>query len=190
MAAAQGAGSAFQATNSVGSGYVQAKSMRDQADYKTKVNELNNKTLDYQAGQAEEQATDAEMRGKQAANAQAQKERLQVGAIKAAVAGDGGDVTSDATQNSIIQAETISASDQAALKVNAWREAYGFKTQANSIRAQQVNNNLETKTAVNSLNYGAKTSIIKGWTDAAAQGANSAAGYSKNSKSKTGKGAS
>lgn len=183
---AEGAGSVFQAGNSVGSGYVQAQAMRDQADYEKKLNEINNKTLDAQIEAKNAQAADAEKRGNQAANKRVQEERLQVGEQRAAIAAGGGDLTGEMATNVVGQTETVSAADQQAIHVNSFREAFGYKSQGLAIKGEQNNNNLQTTSRVNALNYGAKTSIINGWTNAVGYGASGYGDYKKNQKPEKG----
>ncbi len=185
MAAAQGAGSAGQAVSSVGNGYVQAAALRSQAGYQTSVTALNNKTLEFQAGQVDAQAADVTARGMQAATAQVQKARLQEGASKAAAAGQGGlgSVGSEAVDNAVAQTESVSAADAAAIKTNAWRAAYGLQTQAISIRGQEAADTLKAVSSSNALENAARSSMITGWSSGLNSGMKSGIGFSKNSKS-------
>lgn len=169
MAEAQYGAAAFQATNAIGSGYVQADALNAQADYVKKINELNDKTIDYQVGATEQQAADAAAKGDQAVIARAQKTRLMQGSQRAAMAANG-----SISQDVLNETANIGAADEAALKVNAYREAFGFKSRANAMRGQKVQNELETRTKANALNYAARSSIITGWIDGINVGANAA----------------
>lgn len=184
MAAAQGAGSAFQAVNSVGGGYVHAQSLRDQASYQSSVTDLNNKTLEYQAGQADEQATDAVKRGNTAVNTIEQKNRLQTGAERASAAAQGGlsSVGSEAVANANSNTESANAAEQATVKINAWREAYGYQSQGNALRGQEDANTLQSRTSSNALEYSARSSMITGWNEGIYGGLRAAEGFAKNSK--------
>lgn len=176
--------SAFQAVNAFGGAAVESKSMRAQADYQKKISELNNKAMDYEISQTEEQARDAEARGMQSANKRAQKTRLQVGAQRASAAASGIDPEFGSASDSITETETIGEADVAAIKTNAWREAFGFTSKANEMRGAQNAANLQTRTSVNALNYGAKATMITGATDAATYGAKAYGQYKDDNPSK------
>jgi hypothetical protein len=184
MAEAQGAAAAFQASNSIGMGFVQAAALRAQADYNKKVAELNNKTLEVQAEYASGQADDAVKRGAAAVNKRAQQERLDVGAKRAAFAGAGGDLGSEAAANIVADAEAVSASDQVNLQANAFREAFGFKSQAIAIKGEQAKNDFQARTGANALEYAAKSSMITGITSGIAGGVDA---YGKSQQGKGGK---
>ena len=164
------ASTAFKVTSSISNGYIQADAMRDEADYHKKVAELNNKTIDSQIKSAEEQGNDAIVRGNTAANKRAQAERLAVGAERASIAGAGGDAMGASAEDSVAGIEAVSAAEQASLKTNAWREAFGFRSQANAMRGQQTNNTLNARSKANALEYGAKSSIITGWSKGVGEG--------------------
>jgi hypothetical protein len=178
MAEAQGGAAAFQAGNSVGMGFVQAAALRSQADYQKKVAELNNKTLQLQVDYAEEQSADAVKRGGQAANKRGQKERLDIGARRAAIAAAGGDPSSAAALTEIGDMEAVSAADQVNIQANAFREAFGYKSQGLAVQGEQLKNTFQARTGANALEYAAKSSMITGITDGIAGGA-SAYGKSK-----------
>lgn len=188
MAEAQGSGAAFQGVSQVGGGYVQAAALRAQADYQQKVMELNNKTLDYQAGVTDQQAADAEKRGGQAVGARAQKERLDVGAKRAAITAAGGDTSSEMAANAVGEVETVSADDQASISTSAWREAFGFKSQGIAIRGQQEVNKFQARVQGNALQNAARSSIITGWNEGIATGLEAAGGGGNSKKKPAGEG--
>lgn len=163
MADMQGAGAAFQATNAVGGGYIQAAALRNQADYTTKLAELDNKTLDYQSGAASAAAEDAVKRGNTAANKLDTTSRLQIGAERAAASAEGA-TGSAAEQNAVGTTESMTAATQAAIKTNAFREAFGLQSQAIALKGQEDVNTFQARTKANSLNYMARSSMITGWT--------------------------
>lgn len=182
MAAAQGAGAAYGATTSIVGGYTQAKALRDQADIQSQVAQLNNKTLDYQSKISGEQSDDAIKRGGQAANMKAQQARLAEGAARVGVAAQGGDVNGAVAANITGNIESMSAADQAAIKVNAFREAFGYKSQSIAQKGQEDVNTYQAKSSANALNFMAKSSMITGWNNGIAGGLRAAQGVDKNRK--------
>lgn len=183
-------GHSFNAVNAVGSGYVQAQAQRDQADYEKKMAELNNKTLDYEASAFNEQADDALKRGSQAANRRAQKARLQIGAQRAAMAAGGGGISQDVVN----ETDAIAAADEASIKVNSYREAFGLQNKAIQVRGAQAANTFQAKTKANALEYAARSSMITGWNEGIGHGfkafgsASSASDSKSSSKSTKGYG--
>lgn len=182
MSDMQGGGAAFQGTMAVGNGYVQAAALRNQADYEKKIAELNNKTLDYQAGMADEASTDALKRGNTAANARSEMERQQAGTVRAqaAAAGGAGAAGGDAAATALEQVGDVSATDQAAIKTNAYREAFGFQSNALALRGQEQANTIQARMKANQLDYMARSSMITGWTKAIGYGFSAASDYNKN----------
>lgn len=173
--AGEGAGPAFQASMAIGSGYVQARALRDQADYEKKVAELNNKAIDYQKETTRAQAADAEMRGKQAAAKSEQGTRLQVGEARAAMAAQGvlpGEAQALEATNQI---QTLGAAEKQAIEVNTWREAFGYRSQVSALSGAQLENTLQARTRENALRASARSSMITGYTTAVATGLNAAA---------------
>lgn len=174
-------GLAFQAATSIGGGYVQANSLRDQADYEQKVSELNQKTLDYQATQADRAALDVEARGKQAANKVAQQTRLKSGEQRAAAAAAGVS-GSELEANVLEETAEIGAANEATLKINSYREAFGMKSQANAYRGAKVAEELQTRTRRAAYQHQARSSIITGYTTALTSGAKAYGNYSGGGK--------
>lgn len=175
MAEAQLAAQSFKAVNAVGMGYVKADAYRAEADYHKKIADLNNKTLEYQVGSEEDRATDAASRGEKAALRRDQKTRLQTGSQRAAMAAAGGDPAFGSNADTISETEAIGAADVAAIKTNAWREAFGFRTRANQLRGEQAAGYLASRTKANALDFAARSSIITGWTRAVEGGLEAAA---------------
>lgn len=91
-------------------------------------------SYDFEARMAELQATDAERRGLLAAQKARSEGRQVQGAQRAALAAQGVDVASgsalDVQTDTAYQAEL----DAQTIQSNAWREAYGLRTQANEGR--------------------------------------------------------
>lgn len=172
---------AMQATTEAGGGYVKADAMRNQADYEKKLAELNNEVLDYESDRAIDQGKDAELRGMQAAARRHQKTRLSVGAAKAQAAVTGADSSAD-----VDSALVTGAADEAAIKANAWREQFGFTTRANQIKGQMNSNTLQARSTANALEYGARSSIITGWTAGMGKAAEGYGKYSGGSSGATG----
>ena len=106
----------------------QAKSLRAQAAYQASMAEVN-------AQFSEMQANDVMRRGKQEATAVRKEGQKIIGAQRAALAAQGIEV--DTGSAAELQEETAMLSAEQAVKVqnNAWREAWGYKTQAAQMRS-------------------------------------------------------
>ena len=122
----------------------QADALREQGNYQKTVSDAN-------AVMAEENATDAIKRGETDAHLLRREGDRVVGAQRAGYAGQGVDVNSGTASQ--VQAETrmLSAMDQLTAKNNAWREAYGYKVEAQNATkagkfAQKAANNAADNT--------------------------------------------
>ena len=171
-------GYVYQGLSGIGEGYIKADAYRAQKDYESKIAELNNSALDYSIEAAEDQAADAVKRGGTAALKRDQKTRLQQGAQRAGMAAGGGEIDTETVDHT----GTIGAADTAAIKTNAWREAFGFTSKANQIRGAQNQNTFDARTKGNALEYAARSSMITGYTSAIGmgfKGASTASGGTK-----------
>lgn len=121
------AGIAFMGINSATSGIMQASAMKNRADFQKQQYEQN-------AAFAELQAEDAIRRGDKEAAAAIRRGEQVVGEQRAGYAASGIDVNFGSARDIQEQTMQISESDARTIKNNAWREAWGFKTQAESAR--------------------------------------------------------
>jgi hypothetical protein len=89
-----------------------------------------NEQAEFEARMAELQAQDAERRGAQAAQGVQSKARRIIGSQRAALAAQGVDVSSGSAVD--VQADTAyqASLDAEQIKGNAWREAFGIRTNA------------------------------------------------------------
>lgn len=181
MGATAGASAAFQGVSSIGNGYIQASALRSQADYEKKIAELNNQRLEANAGLVDEAATDAVKRGNTSALQRVEKQRQDDGTIRAQAASEGA-LGSEAQTNAMSAVDTMSAVNQASIKTNAYREAFGLQSQSIALRGQEQDNTFGARIRANQLEGMAKSSMITGWTKAIGFGMTSASDYSKSSK--------
>lgn len=81
-------------------------------------------------------AADAMARGNEEAIASRRRTRLLVGEQRAAAAAQGLDVNSGVAFDLQDQAQQHGTADEATIRKNAWREAWGIRTQAGNQRAE------------------------------------------------------
>jgi seryl-tRNA synthetase len=177
-------GYASQATSSIGNAYNASKAQKAQGEYQRRVSEMNAQKTEFQAQGAEEQAIDAEKRGAAAVNKRAQEIRLKQGEQKAAMAAGGGDLNSEAANNIAAETSAIGEADMQAIKVNAWREAFGFKSQALAMRGEAINERISGETAARVAKYTARSTMISGITEAGQSGAKAYGAHQDNVRAK------
>lgn len=114
---------------SLASGMTQAGALREQGAYQRQQYEAN-------ARLAEDQARDAEIRGGKEAVALRRKVDQVRGAQTASYAGQGVDVNSGVALGAAIDTERAAKLDEVTIRTNAWREAFGYKVQAENYRNQ------------------------------------------------------
>jgi hypothetical protein len=156
MAAATG--SLIMAGTSLAGGLAGASSAKAQAAFQQSQANQN-------AALLEQQAIDAEKRGdKDAQNIRKQTRNL-IGEQRVATAAAGLDVNFGSTGDVQSEASAMGEQDAATAKTNAWREAFGFKSQAASLRAsgemavmgaKNTANNTILTSGLSALAYGAK----------------------------------
>ena len=117
------------ALSSIGTAFAQSGAQKAASIYQESVYRSNERM-------AEVQAADAISRGEKEAKKTLQNTRVLVGAQRAAMAAQGLDLESGSALD--IQQETagIGAMDALDIKNNAWREAWGYKVQANQYGQQ------------------------------------------------------
>lgn len=107
----------------------QAEAQRAQGSYQRQQGYLNAQLL-------EEQAQDATERGRSEANVARRKTNATAASQKVAMAAQGLDLTEGVAAESIEQTRAVGAVEEMNIKTNAWREAWGFRTQAINERAE------------------------------------------------------
>lgn len=105
------------------SAYEQSESMKAQGEYQKQQGDMN-------ARLSGMQAEDAIKRGDLAAAAHRRKSRSLVGYQRAAAAASGVDVNYGSARDTQMDTMEMSAFDEMTIKNNAWRESWGYKTQA------------------------------------------------------------
>lgn len=165
--AAMATGSAFamQGMLAAGSAYNQSQATKSQGDYENRIAQMN-------ARRAEAEADDAVKRGETAATRRQQDINRTKGAQRAALAAGGVDVDSEAAQNIAAETEAIGAADVAAIRTNAWRAAWGLKSEAEDTRSRG-------QMAKTSSKYAARQTMLTGALQGASYGARSYAEFKK-----------
>ncbi len=107
----------------------QAKAAKAQGEYANAMSEINARNADYQG-------RDAIDRGNKKSHEYRKDARSAIGAERARLAAQGIDITSGSAVDAIDRAEADVAINTQTIKSNAWREAWGFKSQASSQRAE------------------------------------------------------
>lgn len=113
----------------LGSAYMQADAQGQQAKFQRNQADLNAKLLD-------EQGKDAIQRGDSAALEAGRKRKQLEGSQRAAFAANGVNSTTGSAADIIAESGMLSRQDELTIKNNAWREAWGYRVQANDSRSQ------------------------------------------------------
>lgn len=111
------------------SGFSQSAAYKMQGDYAKQTAELNIEI-------ANAQAEDALTRGEKAVTQNNKKTKQVIGSQRASLASQGIDVSSGSALALQEDAAQLGALDSLTIKNNAWREAWGYKTEALTSRAQ------------------------------------------------------
>lgn len=121
-----------------GQTYSQANAVKSQGQYQSQIYDSN-------ARMANLQAEDAINRGNKEANNVKRQTRVLIGSQRAAMAAQGIDLGVGSALD--IQEETaaLGAEDALTIKNNAWREAWGYKAQANDYSSKSQYTKLATK---------------------------------------------
>lgn len=120
---------AFSAVMQGVSAYSQSKAQKSEGSYESSILESN-------ARMADAQSEDAIFRGDQEAARQRENVKKLIGAQRAAMGAQGIEVNDGSALD--VQADTAGqgAIDELTIKNNAWREAWGYRVQANDLRTQ------------------------------------------------------
>lgn len=147
----------IQASAEIGTAYAQSQALQAQGQFAQTMANINAKFADVQADQAlrqgDRQATLLRQRGVQVQGAQ-----------RASAAAQGIRVDDGSAADLVDQTRTLSADDQITARNNAWREAFGIKTQAQFNVSQanmqaRANNNAATGTLIGGLLQGGATAM-------------------------------
>lgn len=117
------AGFGTQAISSIGNSYSQYKALESQGAYQKQVYDFNTKVADLQS-------SDALRRGDVAISQERKGIRQAVGSERVALAAQGIDTESGSAKDIQDTTQLIGAQNEITIKANAWREAWGYKSQA------------------------------------------------------------
>lgn len=166
-----GLSSAASGISSFGSAYAQSQALKTQGEYQKQQYDTN-------ARLSEMAATDAIKRGEKEAESHRKKTNQVVGSQRAALAAQG--INVDSGSAAAVQKETKQAGkeDIMAIRNNAWKEAWGFRVQANNYSGQGAMAELAGRTS-------SRNTLLTGGMQAASGLAQSGSyfsqGYSDNS---------
>lgn len=132
MAAASGAMLAIGAV----SAFSQIRNSQNEAEGIRMKTEFEARQLDLNRDLAAFQAEDAIRRGDKEAVAKQKQTKQLIGAQKVALAASGVEIDSGSALDIMEDTAAIGASDVMTIKNNAWREAWGYKVQANNLKGQ------------------------------------------------------
>lgn len=115
---------AISAIGTVSNSMIQANAMKQQGKYESSIYETNARIADLQA-------QDAIKRGDKAAAENDRRTKVLLGAQRARMAAQGIDIESGSALDVQEDTAAYGAEDSLTIKNNAWREAWGYKAQAN-----------------------------------------------------------
>lgn len=137
----------------------QSKALRMQGDYQQQIAYSN-------ARQAELMAGDVTERGAKESALVKRKARQIIGTQRASLAGQGVDVNTGTALRIQDEAFTMGELDALTVKNNAWREAWGYKTEAKNLRYQgriaNMTARLQARNTMLTGGLGAFGSILQG----------------------------
>lgn len=107
----------------------QSSALKAQGAYQQQIAEMNARASD-------DLAKDAVERGKTESSLVRNRARQMLGSQRAGYAGQGVEVNSGTALQIQDETYTMGETDALTVKNNAWREAWGYKTQAKNIRSQ------------------------------------------------------
>ena len=118
-----------QAISNLGTTFAQSQILEAQGDYSNRMAEINAKAAEFEA-------QDALKRGDEAANAQRRRTRQLLGEQRVALAGQGISTTSGTALALQEETQAVGETEALTIKNNAWREAWGLKSEAEASRAK------------------------------------------------------
>lgn len=153
------ASTAMSAASSLSAGRDQANAYKMQGQYQQQIHETNARMM-------EVQARDAERRGGQEVTALRRKARQVHGSQRASLAGQGVDVGAGIALDLSDETKAMAELDEITLKNNAWREAWGFRTQSIQERYSgqfaRLSGNTKSSNAKRASYFDAANSILSG----------------------------
>lgn len=115
--------SGVQGLSTIGSTYAAASANRAESDYKKSQYAI-------QQQMAEIQAKDAEARGQRSVESLRRQTKKLIGSQRTALAAQGINIESGSALDVQLDTAQLSAMDELAIKSNAYREAFGYRSQA------------------------------------------------------------
>lgn len=142
------AGYGINAASSLASAYSQAEALKAQGDYQREMGRINFRFANLRG-------EDAKKRGEVAAKITRKVGKQQVGSARAKAAAQGIDADDGSSADVTADIEELAKRDAMTIRNNAWREAWGFKTQA----MFDLN---QTRMSANAANNAANATLLTG----------------------------
>lgn len=140
----------------VGAGVVQAQAADRAGRYNQRVAE-NNAVL------SEQKARDATIRGERAADEQRLKTRMLIGQQRASLAANGVTLDSGTSLDILGDTAMMGAVDEETVRLNAAREAWGYRAEASNYRAQGALDRYNGKAQKFGTLLGTAANVAGGW---------------------------
>jgi len=121
--------SATQSVSSVAQGYTQSSAIKAKGEYEASIYDSNARLAELQAG-------DTIRKGEKDALKVRRQTRRMIGSQRAAMAAQGIDIGEGSAIDVIQDTAELGAEDEMAIKNNAWRAAWGMRTEANEYRSR------------------------------------------------------
>jgi len=157
-------------TQAVTSAYAQSEATKMQAKYAQQQGEANAKMMELEA-------EDTLARGEKESQNMRKKANLFQGKQRAALAASGVSMDSGSAQDILQETATMGVEDAMTIKNNAYREAWGLRSQANNARSEGRMGRIGAR-------FESKQTLLTGGMQAAAYGAEGYSSYAKGKDSK------
>lgn len=158
----------MEGLSGIGEGLAQGKALRAQGEYQARMLELNAKLAEFQAH-------DSIRRGEVAAGDYQKRVSQIMGAQRVAYAAQGIQLGEGSAAEVATDTAEQAARDVVTIRTNAWREAWGYKVQAQDYRGQARYTRIASR-------FNAQMSEIGGITDAINYGTRAVGSYASDRK--------
>lgn len=151
------ASAGISAASSLAGAYSQSEALKSQSDYQRSMSAINARFADIQG-------KDAIERGEKEAQKLKKGAKRTIGAQRAALAAQGIDVNEGSALELQEDTDKLSSEDAMQIRNNAWREAWGYRVQAQNISSQSAMSSI-------GANAQARSTLLTGGLNALAYGA-------------------
>jgi hypothetical protein len=169
-------GAIMMGTSAITGAYTQAEATKMQAKYAQQQGEANARMMELEA-------QDAIDRGDKESQTMRKKANLLQGKQRASMAAQGISLDSGSAQDILQETGEMGVEDAMTIKNNAYREAWGLRSQASNARSEGRMTRMGAK-------YEARSTLLTGGLQAAAYGAEAYGKYKENTTNNTPKDAS